>query len=98
MVKNSTVVRIGSIAVLALWQAACVPKPAPTVDYYRAHAQEREAQMKRCANDPGSIGSSPACTNALQANELEKPDSIRTLPPMGLPMKKDKVEDKSPSQ
>jgi hypothetical protein len=64
--------------------AGCVPKAAPTVEYFRAHQDERVAQLQRCANDPGSLAASPACVNALQAADLERHDSLRDLPSMGL--------------
>ena len=76
----------------AMWLAACSPHavtPAPTVDYYRAHADEREAQMRKCASDPGALAKTAECENALQANNLEKRDSLRQLPPMNLPTGKE---------
>jgi len=81
---------VGGIAV-SLMLSACGPgamEPAPTVEYYRAHADEREAQMKVCANDPGTAAGNAACTNALEATQLEKNDNLRGLPPMGLPSEK----------
>lgn len=64
--------------------AGCVEQAAPTVEYYRSHADERQAQLAKCANDPGSLKDTAACVNALQAADLEKRDSLRSLPPMGL--------------
>ena len=86
--------RLNRSAVLALavmLGAGCVQKAAPTVEYFRAHEQDRIAQLQRCANDPGSLAASPACVNALQAADLERHDSLRDLPSMGL-------KDKTPSR
>ena len=70
--------------------AACTKSPdevVHTVDYYRAHALEREAAVAKCANDAGSLRDSPACVNAREAMRLEDTGSLRNLPPMGLPGK-----------
>lgn len=64
--------------------AGCVQQTPPTVEYFRAHQEERVAQIGRCANDPGSLKDSPACVNAQQAADLERHDSLRNLPSMGL--------------
>jgi hypothetical protein len=74
--------------VAALSLAACSRSPSPntlTVDYYRAHPTEREAELARCGNDPGGIGDSAACINAREATRIEGVGSLRSLPPMGLP-------------
>lgn len=68
----------------AMLGAGCVQETAPTVEYFRAHRDERIAQIARCANDPGSLKDSPACVNAQQAADLERHDSLRDLPSMGL--------------
>ena len=64
--------------------AGCVQETAPTVEYFRAHEDERKAQLARCASDPGSLAESPGCVNAQQAADLERRDSLRDLPSMGL--------------
>lgn len=66
---------------------SCAPAPdrANTVTYYREHADEREAVLKRCADDPGSIGAQPDCVNAREAARLEGIGSQRDLPPLDLP-------------
>lgn len=65
--------------------AGCVQETAPTVEYFRAHENERKAQLVQCASDPGSLAESPGCVNAQQAADLERRDSLRDLPSMGLP-------------
>ena len=64
--------------------AGCVQDRAPTVEYFRAHQEERVAQLERCSNDPGSFANSPACVNAQQAADLERRSALRNLPSMGL--------------
>jgi hypothetical protein len=75
------------LAVLTL--AACSRTPGGggtlTVDYYRAHAVERAATLRTCANDPGDLRDSPNCVNAREAARVEDVGSLRSLPPMGLP-------------
>jgi hypothetical protein len=68
---------------------ACAPAPDRTardVGYYRAHATERSEWLQVCANDPGSLGDHPDCVNAREAERLEGIGSLRTLPPMDLPV------------
>jgi hypothetical protein len=61
------------------------PEDTPqTVDYYRTHPKDRQALLALCANDPGRLGSKPACINAQQAESVEGIGSMRSLPPMGL--------------
>lgn len=66
---------------------SCAPAPdrANTVTYYREHADEREAALKRCADDPGSLGKQPDCVNAREALRIEGVGSLRELPPLDLP-------------
>jgi len=76
------------LAVLAL--AACNRTPGGggtlTVDYYRAHAAERAATLSTCANDPGHLRDSPNCVNAREAARVEDVGSLKSLPPMGIPV------------
>ena len=66
---------------------SCAPAPdqANTVTFYREHADERAAALKRCADDPGSLGQQPDCVNAREAARLEGVGSLRELPPLDLP-------------
>jgi len=69
---------------------SCAPAPdrATTVAYYREHPDERDAVLKRCADDPGSLGKQPDCVNAREASRLEGVGSLRELPPLDLPAEK----------
>ena len=54
--------------------AACAPSPSKarhTVQAYRADAALRRDQIMRCANDPGTLGRTPDCINAGEAQRLE---------------------------
>lgn len=76
---------IQAFAILTL--SSCTferPEERRTVEYYRAHPQEREARILECKNDPGGLAHTPNCVNARQAARLEGPRSFRDLPPMGL--------------
>jgi hypothetical protein len=49
---------------------ACTPAPEKarhTVEEYLANDGLRKEQFARCANDPGSIGKTPDCINAAEA-------------------------------
>ncbi len=69
---------------------ACAPVPnraQHSVAYYRAHPAALKAMLSRCTNDPGGIGPTPECVNARAAELDEGIGSLRSLPPMGLPVK-----------
>lgn len=57
---------------------------AHTVDWYLAHTADRRAMVGRCENDPGTLGKTPACVNAMAAAAQAGIGSLRDLPPMGL--------------
>jgi hypothetical protein len=74
---------------MALLLAGCNRSPDDTrltVEYFRAHAAERQATLRECANDPGNLRNSPVCVNAREAARIEDVGSLRDLPPMGLPV------------
>ena len=57
---------------------------AHTVAWYLAHAADRRAMVGRCENDPGTLGKTPECVNAMAAAAQAGIGSLRDLPPMGL--------------
>ncbi|HVZ34146.1 MAG TPA: EexN family lipoprotein [Polyangiaceae bacterium] len=69
---------------IAALLVACQPK-APTVSYYRAHAEERRARVAQCADDPASARDDASCINALAAEREKGIGSFRKLPPLHLP-------------
>jgi hypothetical protein len=74
--------------VVTIGSAACAPSPDPstfTVEYFRAHPQEREQTLATCENDPGGIGREPACVNARAAERIEGIGSMRDRRPLDLP-------------
>src|SRR5260370_35259367 len=73
---------------MALLLVGCNRSPNDTrltVEYFRAHAPERQATLRECANDPGTLRKSPACANAREAARIEDVGNLRNLRPMGLP-------------
>jgi hypothetical protein len=85
--KSSLRLGLWFATVLSLVGAGCSPSsgPARTVSYFQAHAQEREAVFKRCADDPGTLGKTAECVNAGQAEAIEGIGSFRHLAPMQFP-------------
>jgi hypothetical protein len=74
--------------VVTIISVACAPPPEQarmSVDYYRAHVEERDAKLAECTNDPGGMGATADCKNAKQAAQLESIGSQRDLPSLGLP-------------
>ena len=76
------------VTVGAAVSCAPAPDPANTVTFYREHAEERDAALKRCADDPGSLGHKPDCVNAREAARLEGVGSLRDLRPLDLPVER----------
>ena len=78
-------------ALILLGLVACSRQPEAarhTVEEYRADKFLRQETYKRCANDPGSLGKSPDCINAREAERLESIGSLRDSKPLGLDAKK----------
>jgi hypothetical protein len=78
-------------AVILLGLVACSRQPEAarhTVENYRADKSLRQETFKRCADDPGSLGKSPDCINAREAERLESIGSLRDSKPLGLDAKK----------
>jgi hypothetical protein len=72
----------------ALSVVCCTREPQPaqhTVAEYQSNADLRREQFARCSNDPGTLGKTPDCVNAREAQRLEDMSSVRNLPPVGLP-------------
>ena len=79
--------RLG-IIVTFLSAAGCAPAPnqAPhTVEEYKANAALRRGMLARCANDPGSLASTPDCVNVTEAQKALDVGDLRNLPPLRLP-------------
>jgi hypothetical protein len=77
--------------VTAISAVACAPAPdraRHTVEEYRQNFMFRKQEFDLCTNDPGSLGTTPDCINAREAERLEGVGSLRTLPPLQLPSKK----------
>lgn len=56
-----------------------------TVEWYKAHSDERKAMVELCKNNPGEYMAMPNCVNAHQANESavwEKKGGFKAPKPM----------------
>lgn len=77
---------VAILVVLVLVLAACHSSqhgPSHDVSYFKAHADERKAVIKRCANDPGTYAVESNCTNAFEADKqamYTAPNSLQTPP------------------
>jgi hypothetical protein len=74
--------------VVGLGLACCARQPEAaqhTVAEYRANADLRREQFARCTNNPGTLGKTPDCVNAREAQRLEDIRSVRNTPPIELP-------------
>jgi len=81
--------RIGlGIVVTAISAAGCAPAPdrgSHTVDEYRKDRALLQETLKRCAEDPGTLGNSADCINAREAARSVGVGSLRALKPLQLP-------------
>ncbi len=78
------------LVVTLLSAAGCAPAPdraRHTVEDYRHAGRLRQKVVDDCTNDPGTLGRSPDCINALEAERLVGVGSLRELPPLQLPKK-----------
>ena len=80
--------RIHDLAALTLLCLASCTREADvarhTVEDFRADKTLRQAMFKKCSNDPGTLGKTPDCINALEAERLESYGSLRNSAPIGL--------------
>ena len=79
--------RLG-IIVTFLSAAGCAPAPdraLHTVEEYKNNAALRQGMLARCANDPGSLQSSPDCVTTWCAAPAIIVGNLRNLPPLRLP-------------
>jgi len=79
------------IIVTFLSAAGCAPAPdraLHTVEEYKSDATLRQGMLKRCANDPGTLKTSPDCVNVRDAEKSLDVGNLRTLPPLQLPDQK----------
>lgn len=75
------------LVLMLLGFAGCARQPDAarhTVDDYRADKTLRQDVFKKCANDPGTLGKTPDCINANEAERLESFGSLRNSAPIGL--------------
>ncbi len=82
-------VMVGLLTVAtALWLTGCAREPSQaqhTVAEYRANPDLRREVFARCTNDPGTLGKTPDCVNAGEAQRVEDISSVRDSPPIQLP-------------
>jgi hypothetical protein len=78
------------IVVTFLSAAGCAPAPDQarhTVEEYRQDSALRRQEMQSCTDDPGALGNSPDCVNALSAERAAGVGRLQDLPPLKLPGK-----------
>jgi hypothetical protein len=85
-------VKIHTLAALVLLGAAsCSREPDTahhTVEQYRSDKSLRQEVFGKCTSDPGTLGKTPDCINAREAERLESYGTLRDSGPVGLDSKK----------
>ena len=82
--------RLG-LVVTILSTVSCAPAPdraAHTVEEYARDLDLRRIEIRKCANDPGTLQAAPDCINAREAERRVSIGSLRDLAPLKLPDKK----------
>lgn len=75
---STSVLRAICAAGVAAFVVGCAPSgPTNTVEYYKAHPDERKATLRACGNNPGEKAAEPNCVNASQAEALSVLGSSR---------------------
>ncbi|MFU2883526.1 EexN family lipoprotein [Pseudomonas aeruginosa] len=69
--KKHAVMILAAVAALAL--AGCKEDEKPqevvqTVEWFKEHSAEREAQLAKCKSNPGELAATPNCVNASRAD------------------------------
>jgi hypothetical protein len=73
------------LLVLASSLVGCKEEKVRDVQYYLDHPEELKEQVAKCLNNPGELGSTPNCQNALTA---EARSSFRGTKSIELPVLK----------
>jgi hypothetical protein len=89
--------RVYAMSIAAALNTGCVQQTAPTVEYYRAHQEERMALLAQCTNEAARSKDNPACVNAREAERLDSIGRLRDLPPVGLSPRTPTQEDEEQS-
>jgi hypothetical protein len=50
---------------------------AKSVDWYKAHNADRQAMMEKCSQNPGELGDTPDCKNAIAAESALSVGSLK---------------------
>jgi uncharacterized lipoprotein YajG len=60
-------------------EAEPAPAPAPvrTVSYFLEHADELQATLHACRDDPGTLAATPDCINAAEARKRRTADEMK---------------------
>ncbi|MCR4145633.1 EexN family lipoprotein [Alcaligenes faecalis] len=60
--------KLSIVLVIAAFLTGCGENtPVQTVDWYKTHELERTAMIDKCKANPGELGTSPNCINAITA-------------------------------
>ena len=81
-----TLAALGFFGVVGCTREAAVARH--TVDEYRVNRSLRKETFEACIHDPGTLGSTPDCINAREAERMESMGSLRDSGPIGLDPKK----------
>lgn len=68
--RNIAIVVLASFVLSGCFDDTPDTGPVQTVDWYKAHDDQRKVTLERCSNNPGELQETPNCVNALQAERV----------------------------
>ncbi|GGO83785.1 hypothetical protein GCM10011348_28370 [Marinobacterium nitratireducens] len=68
-VRNFAAVTLACSALTGCFEDTQIAGPVQTVDWYKAHDDDRTMVLGKCANNPGELQETPNCKNALEAEK-----------------------------
>lgn len=80
MTMNFSCARKAAIAIsLSALLTGCLDEAAQaqSVDWYKAHNAERQAMMEKCSQNPGELGGTADCKNAIAAESALSVGSLK---------------------
>ncbi|ARS53520.1 EexN family lipoprotein [Kushneria konosiri] len=65
--RNTAVVALIGLVLTGCFEDSSDTGSVQTVDWYKAHDDDRKMTLQACSNNPGELRDTPNCINALQA-------------------------------
>lgn len=72
--------KISAVCLISLALTGCFDKEEThSVEWFSNHNAERAETVKRCSDNPGELGNTPNCKNAIAAEQKASSGSLRHI-------------------